>query len=101
MDRANFFETTYCNRTGIELYLHQNGVFTKANSDWFSFDGELDTANYLEVQDKGTYSLYFAHLSYGDTIQDYTKVDINVCGDEVLALDPTQDDPFKIILDYN
>ena len=49
MDRANFFETTYCNRTGIELYLHQNGVFTKANSDWFSFDGELDTADYLEV----------------------------------------------------
>ena len=81
----------YCNRTDIVMYLYEDGVFTPASADWFSFDPETETAEFYPWV-AGEHKMFFAFM-IGDLIQDYLRIDISVCGEETLRLKPGEPDP--------
>ena len=64
----------------------------------FSFDPDTFDMTFT-LESAGNYTLYFAILSYGDTIQDYLPVDVSVCGEETLV-EVAPIGPVSIKLDY-
>ena len=94
-----FYETTYCKRDDIKMYLYKDGAFTPASSDWFTYDPDTDYATFLPAE-PGSHSMFFTHTSNGK-IQSYNRIDITVCGEETLALVPGEPDPAIVKLDFD